>query len=56
MKEAVYGGEKEPDKRQLITQADKKGNTPAYQNYMKKMKHKVTGKSRYKGADHLKDD
>ncbi len=56
MKEAVYGGEKEPDKRQLITQADKTNKTPAYQNYMKKMKHKVTGKPMYKGADHLKDD
>ena len=54
--EAVYGGEKEPDKRQLITKSDKSGNTPAYQNYMKKMKHKVTGEPRYKAADHMKDD
>ena len=56
MKEAVYGGEKEPDKRMLITQADKTNKTLAYQNYMKKMKDKVTGKPRYKAADHLKDD
>ena len=54
--EAVYGGEKEPDTKGMITNADKKGNTLAYQNYMKGMKSKVTGKPMYKAADHMKDD
>ena len=32
--EAVYGGKKEApkDNRMVVTNADKKGNTPAYQN------------------------
>ena len=54
--EAVYGGEKKPDNKGLITKADKTNNTLAYQNYMKKMKNKVTGEPRYKAADHMKDD
>ena len=37
-----------------VTNADKAGNTPAYQNYMKGMKSKVTGKPMYKAAPHLK--
>ena len=36
-----------------VTNADKKGNTPAYQNMMKGMKSKVTGKPMYKKADHM---
>ena len=36
-----------------VTNADKKGNTPAYQNYMKGMKDK-SGKPMYKAATHLK--
>ena len=52
--EAVYGGtpekQEEPkDTRLLVTRADKKGNTPAYQKYK-------AGDKRYKAADHLKDD
>ena len=50
--EAVYGGgkkEEKKDTRMLITNADKKANTPAYQNYMK-------GDKRYKAADHMKGD
>ena len=41
--EAVYGGKKEEpkDNRYTVTAADKKANTPAYQNYMK-------GDKRYK--------
>ena len=38
-----------------VTNADKKGNTPAYQNYKKGMKSKVTGKPMYKAADHMKE-
>jgi hypothetical protein len=49
--EAVYGGEpkkaEEPkDTRLVVTNADKKGNTPAYQNFKK-------GDKRYRAADHM---
>ena len=51
--EAVYGGGKKKeapkDDRMVVTAADKKANTKAYQNY--KAGHKA-----YKAADHLKDD
>ena len=50
--EAVYGGAKkeEPkDTRMVVTAADKKANTKAYQNYK-------AGNKAYKAADHLKDD
>ena len=50
--EAVYGGEKKEEKkdtRMTVTNADKKANTPAYQNYMK-------GDKRYKAADHMKEE
>jgi len=46
-----YGGS--TDKPMLVTNADKKGNTLAYQNMMKGMKSKVTGKPMYKKADHM---
>ena len=46
----------EIDEAMTVTNADKKGNTPAYQNYMKGMKSKVTGKPMYKAADHMKND
>ena len=51
--EAVYGGtpakkEAPKDNRMLVTNADKKANTPAYQ----KMK---AGDKRYKAADHMKE-
>ena len=51
MDEAVYGGTKKPaptDKRMLVTNADKKANTPAYQ----RMK---AGDKRYKAADHMNE-
>ena len=38
-----------PNKKMVVTRADKVGNTPAYQNYKK-------GDKRYTAADHLKDD
>ena len=46
--EAVYGGtpEKKKDTRMTVTNADKKGNTPAYQKYK-------AGDKRYKAADHM---
>ena len=48
--EAVYGGEpeKKKDTRMVVTNADKKANTPAYQ----RMK---AGDKRYKAADHMKE-
>ena len=50
--EAVYGGAKKEapkDTRLVVTAADKKANTKAYQNYK-------AGNKGYKAADHLKDD
>ena len=48
--EAVYGGSKKENKdtRLVVTNADKKANTKAYQNYK-------AGNKAYKAADHLKD-
>ena len=39
----------------VVTNADKKGNTPAYQNFKKGMKGK-DGKPLYKAADHMKEN
>ena len=49
--EAVYGGTppEKKDTRMVVTNADKKANTPAYQ----KMK---AGDKRYKSADHMGED
>ncbi len=57
--EAVYGGtpdkKAEPkDTRMTVTNADKRGNTKAYQNYLKGLKNKK-GQSLYKAADHMKE-
>ena len=49
----AYGGS--TDKPMLVTNADKKGNTPAYQNFKAGMKSKVTGKKMYKAADHMSE-
>ena len=38
----------------VVTNADKKGNTKAYQNYKAGMKNKLTGEPLYKAAPHLK--
>ena len=51
--EAVYGGEpKKPkapqDTRMVVTQADKRANTPAYQKFK-------SGDKRYRSADHLQE-
>ena len=51
-KEAVYGGAKKEapkDTRLVVTAADKKANTKAYQNYK-------AGNKAYKAADHLKTE
>ena len=51
-KEAVYGGAKKEapkDNRLVVTAADKKANTKAYQNYK-------AGNKGYKAADHLKNE
>ena len=39
----------------IVTNADKKGNTKAYQNYKAGMKNPKTGKPVYKAADHMKE-
>ena len=54
MDEAVYGGtpakkEAPKDNRMVVTAADKKGNTPAYQRYK-------AGDKRYKAADHMGEE
>ena len=49
--EAVYGGtpkEEPKDNRMTVTNADKRGNTPAYQRFK-------AGDKRYKAADHMKE-
>ena len=38
----------------VVTNADKMGNTPAYQGYLKGKKNKLTGKPLYVAAPHLK--
>ena len=51
-KEAVYGGAKKEapkDTRMVVTAADKKANTPAYQKYK-------AGSKLYKAADHMKNE
>ena len=51
VEEAVYGGAKKEkkDTRMVVTAADKKANTKAYQNYK-------AGNKAYKAADHLKNE
>ena len=50
----VYQKMYDVDEAMLLTRADKKGNTPAWQNRDKK--NPKTGKPIYKKADHLKDE
>ena len=40
----------------IVTNADKKGNTPAYQGYKAGKKNVKTGEPMYKAADHMKED
>ena len=44
------------DKGYVVTNADKKANTPAWQGYKKGVKSKTTGKPLYRAADHLKKE
>jgi len=46
--------DKKMNEAMIVTNADKKGNTPAYQNYKKGMKNKK-GEPVYKAADHMKE-
>ena len=39
-----------------VTNADKKGNTPAYQGYKAGKKNVKTGEPLYKAADHMKNE
>ena len=43
------------DEAMVVTNADKKGNTPAYQAYKAGKKNVKTGKPMYKAADHMKE-
>ena len=49
---ANYGNKSEEYE---VTNADKKGNTPAYQGYKAGKKNKLTGKPLYKAAPHMKE-
>ena len=40
----------------IVTNADKKGNTPAYQGYKAGKNNVKTGEPMYKAADHMKED
>ena len=51
-----HDGQEEVEEAYTVTNADKKGNTPAYQNFKKGMKSKTTGKPMYKAADHMKEE
>ena len=55
---AIYQKMSTPDvdEAMIVTNADKKGNTPAYQNFKKGMKDPKTGKPMYKAADHMKEE
>ena len=44
------------DKGYVVTKADKKGNTKAWQGYKAGVKSKTTGKPLYRAADHLKKE
>ena len=48
--------DKKMNEAMIVTNADKKGNTKAYQNYKAGMKNPKTGKPVYKAADHMKED
>ena len=51
----IYQKMYDVDEAMVVTNADKKGNTPAYQG-LKSGKKGKDGKPLYKAADHLKDD
>ena len=55
---AIYQKMSTPDidEAMVVTNADKKGNTPAYQGYKAGKKNVKTGKPMYKAADHMKEE
>ena len=55
---AIYQKMSTPDvdEAMIVTNADKKGNTPAYQGYKAGKKNVKTGKPMYKAADHMKEE
>ena len=55
-KESVEHDVEDVEEAYTVTNADKKANTPAYQNFKKGMKSKTTGKPMYKAADHMKEE
>ena len=54
---AIYQKMSTPDvdEAMIVTNADKKGNTPAYQGYKAGKKNVKTGEPLYKKADHMKE-
>ena len=55
-KESVEYDGQEVEEAYTVTNADKKGNTPAYQAYKAGKKNVKTGKPLYKAADHMKEE
>ena len=55
---AIYQKMSTPDvdEAMIVTNADKKGNTPAYQAFKAGKKNVKTGEPLYKAADHLKKE
>ena len=55
---AIYQKMSTPDvdEAMIVTNADKKGNTPAYQAYKAGKKNVKTGKPMYKAADHMEEE
>ena len=55
---AIYQKMSTPDvdEAMIVTNADKKGNTPAYQAYKAGKQNVKTGKPMYKAADHMKEE
>ena len=54
---AIYQKMSTPDidEAMIVTNADKKGNTPAWKGYKSGKKNVKTGKPLYKAADHVKE-
>jgi len=52
----MYNNKYLAEKEYTVTNADKKGNTPAYQAYKAGKKNVKTGKPMYKAADHMKEE
>ena len=55
-KAAASKRKEEAKEEYTVTNADKKGNTPAWKGYKSGKKNAKTGKPLYKAADHVKED